>query len=213
MNRSHLKNRIFAEGQGGANFQTAGPALGGIEDLKRRPNAEIEPKDIFEITSRRSKCMTLIMVSTWLMVMAACTQSVKEIRLTTTDPQFNMLIAGDASAFKDTLRTRIISHYQGQSDIDVINIRKLKQVHLSDYDVVLIMDTTLAWTGFNPSLKAFLENLTDTHKVVLFMTAGDPDWEFSFQDLDAITSASNIENEETVFSEIIKRIDRVVAGR
>jgi hypothetical protein len=160
-----------------------------------------------------SKGMTLIMVSTWLVVMAACTQSIKETRLTTTDPQFNMLIAGDASAFKDTLRARIIGHYQGQSDIDVINIKKLKQVRLSDYDVVLIMDTTLAWTGFNPSLKAFLKNLPDTHKVVLFMTAGDPDWDFSFQDLDAITSASNIENEAAVFNEIVTHIDRIVAGR
>ncbi len=212
MNRSHLKNRIFAEGQGGAKFQTAG-ILKYVEDLKRRPNAEIEPKDIFEITSRRSKCMALITISIWLLLVAACTQSVKEIRLTTTDPQFNMLIAGDASEFKDTLRANIINHYQGQSDIDVINIKKLKQVRLTDYDVVLIMDTTLAWTGFNPSLKSFLENLPDTHQVVLFMTAGDPDWEFSFQDLDAITSASNIENEEAVFNEIVTHIDRIVAGR
>jgi len=211
MKRSHLKNRLFAEGQGRANFQTAG-LLKSFEVLKRRPNAEIEPKDIFEITSRRSKCMALITILTWLFLTTACTQSVKETRLTTTDPQFNMLIAGDASAFKDTLRTRIINHYQGQSDINVINIKKLKQVRLTDYDVVLIMDTTLAWTGFNPALKYFLENLPDTHKVVLFMTAGDPDWEFSFQDLDAITSASRIENEETVFSEIVNRIDRIVAG-
>jgi hypothetical protein len=48
--RSHLKNRILVQGQGGAEFQPAG-ILKYVEDLKRGPNAEIGPKDIFEIAS------------------------------------------------------------------------------------------------------------------------------------------------------------------
>jgi len=78
--------------------------------------------------------------------------------------------------------------------------------------VVLIMDTCLAWTDFNPSLKAFVEDLEGGKNVVLFMTAGNPDWTFSYKDIDAITSASRIENEDTVFAEIVKRIDGIVAG-
>mgnify|MGYP001819459866 CR=1 FL=1 len=48
--RSRLKNRILAQGQGGAEFQTGG-ILMYVEDLKRGPNAEIGSKDIFEMAS------------------------------------------------------------------------------------------------------------------------------------------------------------------
>jgi len=40
----------LVQGQGGGEFQPAG-ILKYVEDLKREPNADIEPKDIFEIAS------------------------------------------------------------------------------------------------------------------------------------------------------------------
>jgi len=49
--RSHLKNRILVQGQGGGEFQPA-DILKYVADLKREPNAGIGPKDIFEIASR-----------------------------------------------------------------------------------------------------------------------------------------------------------------
>ncbi len=48
--RAYLKNRILVQSQGGAEFQTAG-ILKYVEDLKRDPNMEIGPKDIFEMRS------------------------------------------------------------------------------------------------------------------------------------------------------------------
>jgi hypothetical protein len=48
--RSHLKNRILGQGQGGADFQPAGIHKY-VEELKRGANTEIGPKDIFEIAS------------------------------------------------------------------------------------------------------------------------------------------------------------------
>ena len=156
--------------------------------------------------------IALIITLTGLFFILGCAQPLKETRLTAKDPQFTLLIAGDASEFKDSLRSKIVSHYQDHSNIDIINIKKLNQVNPSDFDVILIMDTCLAWTGFNPSLKAFLKNLEGTQNVVVFMTAGDPDWEFTFEDIDAITSASRTENEPAVFADIIRRIDHIVAG-
>jgi hypothetical protein len=52
--RSHLKNRILAQGQGGAEFQPAG-ILKYVEELKRGPNTEIGKKDFFEIASIKIK--------------------------------------------------------------------------------------------------------------------------------------------------------------
>jgi hypothetical protein len=48
--RSHLKNRILVQGQGGTEVQPAG-ILKYSEELKRGPNTEIGPKDFFEIAS------------------------------------------------------------------------------------------------------------------------------------------------------------------
>jgi len=50
INRSHLKNRILVQGQGEAEVQPAA-ILKYSEELKRRPNTEIGPKDFFEMAS------------------------------------------------------------------------------------------------------------------------------------------------------------------
>ena len=48
--RSYLKIRILVQDQGGSEFRPAG-ILKYVEDLKRDTNAEIEPKNFFEMTS------------------------------------------------------------------------------------------------------------------------------------------------------------------
>jgi hypothetical protein len=53
-NRSHLKKRILVQDQGGCDIQTGG-ILQYFEDLNFAPNAEIGPKDFFEIASNYSK--------------------------------------------------------------------------------------------------------------------------------------------------------------
>ncbi len=49
--RSHLKNRIMTQSQGGVKFQSAG-ILKYFEALKREHNTGFGPKDIFEIASK-----------------------------------------------------------------------------------------------------------------------------------------------------------------
>jgi len=56
--RSRLKNRILVQGQGGGKFQPAGIRKY-VEDLKREPNADIGPKDIFEIASNLDPSLML----------------------------------------------------------------------------------------------------------------------------------------------------------
>jgi len=42
------------------------------------------------------------------------------------------------------------------------------------------------------------------------MTAGNPDYEYSYGGVDAITSASRIANEEAIFTELSEEIDRII---
>jgi hypothetical protein len=52
--RSHLKKRTLVQGQGGRYIRTGG-ILQYLEDLNLTPNAEIGPKDFFEIASSKIK--------------------------------------------------------------------------------------------------------------------------------------------------------------
>ena len=149
--------------------------------------------------------ISLIFISTF-----SCTRGVKETRMAHKGAEFTMIIASDSSEFKDSIRNRIIEQYQDEGNIDVVNIKRLKDINPLDYDVVLIIDTTLAWSGFNPSLNTFLENNEIKNNVVVFMTAADPDWKYSYQGLDAITSASVVENEDVKFEEISQQIDQIL---
>ena len=45
------------------------------------------------------------------------------------------------------------------------------------------------------------------------MTAGDPDWQYRYQDLDAITSASIVGEEDRVVKELTNRIDQLISLR
>jgi hypothetical protein len=141
---------------------------------------------------------------------AGCTRSLKEERHTAADARVNLLIAGDASAFKDRLRTRLIDHYRPYSNIDVVNVATLKQVDTDAYHAVVIIDTCLAWSRFNPSTKAFLDRIDERHKVVLLMTVDDTDWTFEYQGVDAMTAASVLEDEDRVFERLRQAIDRIL---
>ena len=121
-----------------------------------------------------------------------------------------MLIAGDSSEFKDKVRTQVIEAYKNEYNFEVVNINKLETIDSLKYDIILIMDTTLAWGGFNPSFKEFLDCPHNKKKTVLFMTAGDPGWQYSYKGLDAVTSASYVENVESAVSRIKKEIGKIV---
>ena len=161
--------------------------------------------------TKRLKARLLVM-GVVIGLAAGCTRGLKEERYTRAAARIELLIAGDASEYKDQLRQRLIDHYSLFSNIDVVNIGKLREVNMADYHVVVIMDTCLAWSRFNPSTKAFLDRVSDRDRdrVVILMTADDTDWEFQYQGVDAMTSASNPENEDQVFERLRTKIDRII---
>ena len=152
----------------------------------------------------------MITLAGCLMLCAAgCTRHLKETRLVQADARTSLLIAGDASEFKDGIRMAIIDRYRATCNIDIINIDRLPKTRGDDYDVILIMDTCLAWSNFNPSVKVFLGK-TQHQNVVLFMTADTPDWTFTYNGVDAITSASETENQNAVIRRLIAAIDDIL---
>jgi len=148
-----------------------------------------------------------------LFFMLSCTAKVKETRFVTKGAIINMIIAADSSDYKDRIRGRLVDRYKDRFTIEIVNINKLKEIRSWDYDVILIMDTTMGWSRFNKSLKSYLTTLKDRKNVVLFMTADDTEWEFSYKGVDAITAASNTDNEEIIFWQLTESIDKIVAEK
>jgi len=145
-----------------------------------------------------------------LLFLASCTRPVTEAKFVTAQPRFDLLIASDASDFKNHLRERIIAHYRPYGNIEVINIADLPGRQTAAFDAVLVMDTCMGGSRFNPSIKTFLDQHPEPQKVVLLMTADTIDWSFRYQDVDAVTAASAVENETPLFLTLKGRLDHII---
>jgi hypothetical protein len=162
---------------------------------------------------RVAVCLMAISGLLMLAGLQGCARSVPEVSYVAVNARFALLIASDASEFKDAVRGRVFDHYKTYSNIEVVNISRLKTRQADDFDAVLIMDTCLGWSRFNPSMKVFLDGAQDPDRVVLFMTVDDTEWDFTYQGVDAITAASHMEDEARVAADLIRRLDKILQAR
>ncbi len=143
----------------------------------------------------------------------SCAKKIPEQRFAVQNPEYDLLITGVTSEFKADIILRIIDRYKDQGNVDLVNIDKLDRLECDDYDAILVMDSVRAWSLFNFSLKSFLEKTQDCKNVVLLYTAGNPDWKYQYHEIDAITSASQIDDQDRVFNELTYAIDLLVFGK
>ena len=140
---------------------------------------------------------------------ASCAAPLKETRVLSQAPRFSLVIATRKTAFKERLIGELIERYRLDADIAVVRLSALARVKAEDYDVVLIIDSSLAWTLFSPALKAFLRKTEDKGKLILFMTAANTGWRYSYRGVDAITSASTEDRMDSALALLSERIDRI----
>jgi hypothetical protein len=143
----------------------------------------------------------------------SCARNIKENRFVNENTNLKLVIADDSSNFKESIRDRLIAKYKSRANIQLISIQQLKGISSDDYDVIVIMDPCRVFTTFNWSFKKFLNKTEDRKNVVLSVTAANPHWQYSYKDVDAITSASRKVNEEKIFIEISDKIDKIIEGQ
>jgi hypothetical protein len=153
--------------------------------------------------------MAVALILVWALFQG-CIRGAPETRHTAVDARYSLLIASDASAFKDTLRGRVVAHFAPFSHIAVVSIHRLKAHRARHFDAVLIIDTCLGWSRFNPSMKSFLDAVADPGRVVLFMTVDDVDWTYAYQGVDAITAASRVEDADQVAGRLILALEAIL---
>lgn len=154
----------------------------------------------------------IIIIALTLLLTASCTRNVKEMKLVNENAKFTLIIAGDSSEYKDAIREELISKYTETAGIEVMDIEYLDTISEESYDVILIMDTCMAWGAFNPTVNRYLESAGNKDNIVLFMTVGDPELEYSHEGVDAITSASVIEDKDAVIVKLSEKIDGITSG-
>ncbi len=146
------------------------------------------------------------------MLLLACAGPAMKQHIVNPDAVFDLLVASDHTAFKQTIHDRLIERYRDQCNIDIVSVSQIEALKSENYDAIIIMDSTMAWSGFNFSVKQYLNTSIPKERVILVMTADDPDWQFNYNGVDAITSASAIENEEKLFTLITMQIDHILTS-
>jgi protein-tyrosine-phosphatase len=144
---------------------------------------------------------------------SACAPKLYQKNSVAPNATFNLLVASDGTDFKNDIHDRVIAHYKNLGNIDNTTIDKIHLFNSDQYDVILIMDSCMARAGFNRSLKSYLNSNVSAQKIVLVVTAGDPDWQFSYSGIDAITSASVTENKDKIFTLVTLQIDQILSKK
>jgi hypothetical protein len=123
-----------------------------------------------------------------------------------------ILVASRDSDFKIEV-ARNIGEELGERPVYVkfIGVDQLDGEDASAYTAVIVMTTCIAW-GMDSTTESFLRDKGDLSNVVVLVTSGAGDWapDPNDWDLDAVTSASVMENAGDVAREILDRLYAVL---
>lgn len=160
----------------------------------------------------QNKMMFMLM---WvLFLVGACGGGhVQEMKVEHSDGKCNIIIAavrGRTSEFKEAIIHGLVERYKDTCTIEVMDVSKAEQLMAKSYNVLVLVDRCGWGMRFNAEVKEMVDEL-DKENIVLFVTAGDPDFEYSYAGIDAITSASEKEREQEVIREISAKIDELLS--
>ncbi|MBN1898903.1 MAG: hypothetical protein JW827_09010 [Spirochaetes bacterium] len=127
-----------------------------------------------------------------------------------TQTRRSMLIAGLKSEFKEPIINSLVRKYRDECRIELDSLKRLDNIESEDYDVILVIDECWNSMYFNFKTRKFLKNCKDKDKIVLFITAGDPDWTYIVDGIDAVTSASKKGKEKEIIEKIVNKINHIL---
>ncbi len=122
-----------------------------------------------------------------------------------------VLLASRSSDFKAELARRLADDLRGdQVYIRQIGVSQLRHAAANQYQAVVIVSTTMAWT-LDPRVASFLERVRDKSRVVLITTSSDGDWLPGRGAYDALSTASRMDDAPRVASEAAAAVRRRLA--
>lgn len=119
-----------------------------------------------------------------------------------------VLIATQGSAFKDAVVAGVVARLKARpAYVKVIDVTELTGVNARDWNAVVVIHT---WEMRRPQLdaRAFVDRSGGSRNVVVLSTSGAGD--FKMEGVDAISSASTMEDVPARVAEIGGRIDAIL---
>lgn len=145
--------------------------------------------------------------------LAGCGKGVRVTEYGPANAGSSIMIASYPSEYKDRITQGLVERYKGRSKIALVPLGKLNSIDHRRYDVLVILDALHAWQLFNPTTRWFVGKIkdpADIEKVVLFFTAGKPSERYTFMGIDAITAASEVQDDAGSVAKIAAKIDEVL---
>ncbi|KPL18328.1 MAG: hypothetical protein AMJ92_08535 [candidate division Zixibacteria bacterium SM23_81] len=140
----------------------------------------------------------------------SCRSRMQQDTFENPEASHKILITGTTSEFKDAVTEGIVNRYKDTCQIEIVPPGELKGIDHADYSSIVIMDELRMGKTFGGSTGELAQKVENKDKVILFITAGKRDWQFSAEGIDAITSASEEGEERSVIEKISARIDGLI---
>ena len=121
----------------------------------------------------------------------------------------HVLIATQGSEYKNALVTDLVARLKARpTRIKVIDVTHLKDIHVDDWNAVVIVHTWQIGKP-QPDAKAFVENKDVLRKLIVVTTSGSG--EEKLPGVDALSSASSMQDLQTIVDRVSRRLDAVLA--
>lgn len=124
----------------------------------------------------------------------------------------SILIASQESEFKSALVEAITQKLESEKCcLKITNLKKILKEKPSNYEVIVIINS--CWAGQQTRIaEKFLKNLTENEKqkVIVITTANSVDWKNKITGIDAITSASKMNNVNLLSADIVTKIKKLL---
>ncbi len=126
------------------------------------------------------------------------------------DAEHTIMITGYDTEFKSALMEEIVAKYSPICRIEIVDISKAPKADYSQYSAIILMDEVEAWMMMNRKARKIIDKIEPKDKLVAVITAGDEEWEYEKDGVEAITSASVMSEKDEVLEEIYKRVDSLI---
>jgi menaquinone-dependent protoporphyrinogen IX oxidase len=147
-----------------------------------------------------------------MFVLAGCASQVEVIERGDRDCGKRVLIATQQSAFKDAVVAGIVEKLGKDSCyVKVIDLKKLAGESIAHYDALVIVTTCKMWR-LNRHVRKFFKHLPekDEGKIILLTTIAQK-YDSKMGQVDAITSASKMEQAGVVAESIVGKVRALLA--
>lgn len=124
--------------------------------------------------------------------------------------EHTIMITGYDTEFKSALVEEIVAKYSPKCRIEIVGISKAPKADYSQYSAIILMDEVEAWMMMNRRARKIIDKIEPKDKLIAVITAGDEDWEYEKDGVEAITSASVMSEQDKVLEEIYKRVDSLI---